>query len=880
MNRTSMKLTMAAIIVLCCCTVAVSGTVITAESGTIPALGNTAEFAIVADSLPDGLSGFTIHIALSDPSKAEITEIISPPWAGSPPFVVISSVPSDSVEISLIDLYGNAEGSISNVDLIILRIRGDAVGSTGLVIPSIDIQNDEGFPIAATIQNGTITIGSIPPPTTGSLNIQSNPTAANVKLDGVSRGITPLVIADVSPGVHTVRIEKTGYTPWENTISVTAGLTTNVTAALTALPPPPTTGSLNIQSNPTGADVKLDGVYKGMTPLTLTMISPGLHTVRIEKTGYAPWENAVTVTAGVTTNVTAALTALPPPPTTGTVNVTSDPSGADVKLDGVLKGTTPLAITDISPGTHTLRVEETGYQPFTAPVDVTGGVTTNVHAVLDPVPPVVVNGTIEVTSVPTGAEVFLDGLTQGMTPLVIPDVSNGIHTLRLELSGYVPWEEPVIVTAGETTFIHATLTTVPPANGSVTVQSDPDGANVYLDGEMKGLTPVAITGVSPGPHIVRIEKTGYIPYQKDITVTAGSTTIVSAALASVPPPTTGSVNIESEPEGANVYLDGGLVGITPLLVSNLTPGNHVVIIELTGYETYENSSVPVMAGATTLVSAVLELTPPPPDTGAIDITSSPADAAVYLDGVLKGTTPLSIVNLDPGSYTVRIEKSGYEVWEENITVSAGETELVEAALTPIPSPTPTVTPTSSETGNLFVSSYPTGAKILIDGKDTGGRTNTIVKGIPVGTRQLTIEKSGYVPKTMPVTIQAGKLVTLPMITLVPQYGGPTLPPTIPITTPPTTPPTVIPTIPLPPGPSTGGIMIYSVPFGCSVNIDDVYRGTTPGIYSSVAPGTHVVKLTLGGYYDNIRAVNVEAGRITTMVVVMVPDISSLASAFL
>jgi hypothetical protein len=75
-------------------------------------------------------------------------------------------------------------------------------------------------------------------------------------------------------------------------------------------------------------------------------------------------------------------------------------------------------------------------------------------------------------------------------------------------------------------------------------------------------------------------------------------------------------------------------------------------------------------------------------------------------------------------------------------------------------------------------------------------------------------------------------------------------------------------------------MIYSVPFGCSVYIDDVYRGTTPGIYSSVAPGSHVVKLTLAGYQDSIRAVNVEAGRITTMVVVMVPDILSLASAFL
>jgi len=466
---------------------------------------------------------------------------------------------------------------------------------------------------------------------------------------------------------------------------------------------------------------------------------------------------------------------------------------------------------------------------------------------------------------------------QGITPLGIPDVSNGIHTLRLEASGYLPWEEPVIVMAGETSYVHAILTTVPPVTGSVTVQSDPDGANVYLDSEMQGLTPVALTGVSSGPHIIRIEKTGYIPYQKDIMVIAGSTTIVSAALSPVPPPTTGSINIQSEPSGANVYLDGELSGITPLLVPNLSPGNHIVIVELSGYEPYENTTVPVMAGATTLVSAILEPTPPLPDTGAIEIASSPADATVYLDDVLKGPTPLTIVNLVPGPYTIRIEKIGYEIWEDTVTVSAGETEVVEAVLTPTPSPTPT--PTSSETGNLFVSSYPTGAKILIDGKDTGGRTNTIVKGIPVGTRQLTVEKSGYIPKTMPVTIQAGKLVTLPMITLVPG-AGPTLTPTIPPTIQPTTPPTVVPTIPLPPGPSTGGIMVYSIPFGCSVFIDDAYRGTTPGIYSSIAPGPRVVKLTLAGYQDSIRSVDIQAGKITTMVVVMVPDLTSLASAFL
>jgi hypothetical protein len=885
MKNITQKLAIVTFLLICISIPAVSGTTLTAQGGTIAIPGNSANFSIIADSLPNGLSGFTLTASLSDPSKAEIIEIITPAWAGSPPFGSMSSVPADTVAITLVDLYLNVNHPVTNFTLITLKIRGDSVGSTGLQISNVDIQDKDGEPISAVIQNGTIIIGSTPPPVNGTVSVQSTPIGASVFLNGTPKGVTPLVILNVSAGHYTLRLEAAGYYPREEDITVTAGLTTNVNWTLTAIPLPPTTGTLDVRSNPTGADVRLDGVYKGLTNLTIPNVSAALHTVRVEKSGYLPWEDTVNVAAGGTTVVNVGLTEIPPTPTTGIVNVTSDPTGAEVKLDGVAKGTTPLEITGVGPGTHTIRVEMTGFEPFISPVEVIAGATTYVTADLEPIPPVILNGTIEVQSNPTGANVTLDGVFQGITPLTVLDVSGGIHTLRIEKSGYVPWEEPAIVFANETTTVFAELSMAPPTTGSVAVESDPDSANVYLDGDLKGMSPVAILNVTPGPHIVLIEKTGYLPYQKDITVTAGGITTVIAALTPVPPPTTGSVDVQSAPDGASVYLDTELKGVTPILIPNVTPGLHNLQLDKDGYKPYEQD-IAVLPAETEFVNVTLE---PVPTTGAMDINSSPSGASVYLDGELEGTTPIFIVNLAPRQYIIRIEKSGYQIWEEPFNVTAGEITPVNAELVLVPTPTPTQTPTpiptaiQPGTGGLLVISDPT-ATVFIDGKERG-KSGDVIDNVQAGTRNVTLFKPGYKLVSLPVKITVAQPTITPKIILEPDIG-PTIPPTTIPTTVLTTVPTIVPTtIPTtvptigPPGPSTGSLFVYTIPFGCSVYIDDNYRGMTPGLYGSLAPGSHVLKISRTGYADVDRSFNVDAGGVTTLMVVMVPDFSGIASAF-
>jgi hypothetical protein len=62
-----------------------------------------------------------------------------------------------------------------------------------------------------------------------------------------------------------------------------------------------------------------------------------------------------------------------------------------------------------------------------------------------------------------------------------------------------------------------------------------------------------------------------------------------------------------------------------------------------------------------------------------------------------------------------------------------------------------------------------------------------------------------------------------------------------------------------------------------VYVDDAFRGTSPGIFGSIPPGTHVVRLTLAGYSDDVRSVQIKAGKMTTVTAVLIPDIGSLLS---
>jgi len=153
----------------------------------------------------------------------------------------------------------------------------------------------------------TLTSPHVTETTNGTIIVSSTPPDALVYLDGALKG-TGSVTLQVSPGYHSVRVTKTMYNDYGTDVRVVAGTTSYVTAELTPVSGSVTSGTIIASSNPAGANVYLDGIDKGISPVTITNISSGSHTVSFTKAGYASASRSITMTAGQTMAITVDLT--------------------------------------------------------------------------------------------------------------------------------------------------------------------------------------------------------------------------------------------------------------------------------------------------------------------------------------------------------------------------------------------------------------------------------------------------------------------------------------------------------------------------------------------------------------------------------------------
>ena len=209
---------------------------------------------------------------------------------------------------------------------------------------------------------------------------------------------------------------------------------------------------------------------------------------------------------------------------TGTIYVSSSPSGASAILDnGYDQVITPGTFYSVSTGSHTVQVMMSGYQQYSTSVSVSAGATSNVYATLTPNQQV---GSISVSSVPKSASVYIDNIFEGMTNVVVGNLAAGSHTVTLKLAGYQTWTNTVTVNNQQTTYITATLTPISsPSTGDLQVSSSPSGAAIYLNGNYQGTTlssgPFSITGLNPGTYTTVLKKTGYQDYTTSTTIVAG-----------------------------------------------------------------------------------------------------------------------------------------------------------------------------------------------------------------------------------------------------------------------------------------------------------------------------------------------------------------------
>jgi hypothetical protein len=141
------------------------------------------------------------------------------------------------------------------------------------------------------------------------------------------------------------------------------------------------------------------------------------------------------------------------------------------------------------------------------------------------------------------------------------------------------------------------------------VRSTPAGARVSIDGRDAGVTPAVVRDLARGSHHVRVTRDGYLTEERRIVITprreAVSITVGLSPAVATNGPFVGNLTVQSRPTRAKVFLDGQLIGTTPLLVPSVRAGEHAILLEYDGYRRW-SSVVRVVANEANRVTASLE----------------------------------------------------------------------------------------------------------------------------------------------------------------------------------------------------------------------------------------------------------------------------------
>jgi hypothetical protein len=222
--------------------------------------------------------------------------------------------------------------------------------------------------------------------------------------------------------------------------------------------------------------------------------------------------------------------------------------------------------------------------------------------------------------------------------------------------------------------------------GLVVIESEPAGADIYLDDKSK--TPFAITpwsGSLEGEHKIIVEKNGYKPQETRLSADPGKLLVYKAGLASIDYLSFVEVTANTG-AGADVYMDDkakGAVGKTPYR-EQIPPGKHTFWVTQDGYDEFK-AEVNVEAGTTTtVVKAVLNGGP----VGKLNINGYGVEsAAIYVDGKLLCERGPCLKSVREGSHEVSIRRDGYKSYTRTIQVVAKTETSVKVALAKSPSRT-------------------------------------------------------------------------------------------------------------------------------------------------------------------------------------------------
>jgi len=305
------------------------------------------------------------------------------------------------------------------------------------------------------------------------------------------------------------------------------------------------------------------------------LLRPGEFQVVARAPGYYPLSTTITVTDKDSQIVALVLQPLP-----GKLSIGSQPAGATVLLDDELLGETPLVDIPVAAGQHELTVQAPRFLPLAQALDVTGReIQQTLELVLQPA-----WADVTIDSEPAGATILVGDQALATTPAVV-EILQGERRITLRKVGFATWEQNLEITPG----LPVDLGTIPlqAAAGVVQLHSVPSAANVTVDGEFRGQTPLTLEISPDTPHRLAVFKAGYGRYSSELVMAAGERVSHTAKLVAQ----LGVVKFNIVPSQATLRVAGTARGTGSTTLS-LPAFEQSVEVSLEGYASVRQRVTP------------------------------------------------------------------------------------------------------------------------------------------------------------------------------------------------------------------------------------------------------------------------------------------------
>lgn len=344
------------------------------------------------------------------------------------------------------------------------------------------------------------------------------------------------------------------------------------------------------------------------------------------------------------------------------VRIVIEPPPDRIRISGA-RLPTPGETWLLLPGEHELEAQRAGFRELRETLRVTRARTQSFAFSLEELPGVVrlEPGAVE------DPEILVDGVPMPPGSPLQVELPAGEHRIEMRAEGFLPSSRSVLVRGGGQ--MQTEVFDLVRDSGLLTLRTLPDQAQVLVDGRPLGTTPFK-RELTSGARTVTLRKPGYADWEQVLVLRAGEETsppvIQLERSATV-------LAVRSDPEGADLLVDGTWRGNTPLDVRLDTPGTHVVQVTLTGYETAVREAR-VGEGEREQIHVTLR-----PVTGEISFVLLPPEAGLWIDGTPHEST--GAVQLPVRAHDIEVRLDGYRPEHRTITPRAGIPQTVRVELT-------------------------------------------------------------------------------------------------------------------------------------------------------------------------------------------------------